>query len=304
MTYSLNAYFSWEVCGTSRCAWPPSRPSCNCRCNNPSVLPACAGFTQNSLHSGESCRWSGHLCLNFQIIFRTSLLCIDDHKYYVRWNNKSKTVPICNLAISFSVSLNGYVKSVWFYLRPTRGSEGKTRFTSGLLRFCVWCAGIGRRTQCSPAADIEECHACIQSGCLWDAPIRLSHTVHEVILPTLLFSALEQTTEHSQNSETHPAGGRNLQKFAKKLSRSSCWKLLSTPFVCLGENFEQSPLKRTFKSKVLARYPENVEWNPFDQDAVNMVSISKPLVGGDCNHNNNNKNIVKVIVMVLDAENL
>lgn len=58
---------------------------------------------------------------------------------------------------------------------------------------------------------------------------------------------------------------------------------LSTPFVCLGENFEQSPLKRTFKSKVLARYPENVEWNPFDQDAVNMVSISKPLVGGDCN---------------------
>lgn len=47
-------------------------------------------------------------------------------------------------------------------------------------------------------------------------------------------------------------------------------------FLCLlvhpGENFEQSPLKRTFKSKVLARYPENVEWNPFDQDAVNMVS--------------------------------
>lgn len=44
------------------------------------------------------------------------------------------------------------------------------------------------------------------------------------------------------------------------------------PFlICPGENFEQSPLKRTFKSKVLARYPENVEWNPFDQDAVNMV---------------------------------
>uniref|UniRef100_A0A3Q4GHG1 DENN/MADD domain containing 5B n=1 Tax=Neolamprologus brichardi TaxID=32507 RepID=A0A3Q4GHG1_NEOBR len=44
------------------------------------------------------------------------------------------------------------------------------------------------------------------------------------------------------------------------------------PFlICSGENFEQSPLKRTFKSKVLARYPENVEWNPFDQDAVNMV---------------------------------
>lgn len=41
-----------------------------------------------------------------------------------------------------------------------------------------------------------------------------------------------------------------------------------------GENFEQTPLRRTFKSKVLARYPENVEWNPFDQDAVGMVSIS------------------------------
>jgi len=38
-----------------------------------------------------------------------------------------------------------------------------------------------------------------------------------------------------------------------------------------GVDLEQSPLKRTFKSKVLARYPENVEWNPFDQDAVNMV---------------------------------
>ena len=38
-----------------------------------------------------------------------------------------------------------------------------------------------------------------------------------------------------------------------------------------GENFEQSPLRRTFKSKVLAHYPDNVEWNPFDQDAVGMV---------------------------------
>ncbi|KAM7377835.1 hypothetical protein PAMA_012977 [Pampus argenteus] len=44
-----------------------------------------------------------------------------------------------------------------------------------------------------------------------------------------------------------------------------------------GENFEQSPLKRTFKSKVLARYPENVEWNPFDQDAVNMLCLPKGL---------------------------
>uniref|UniRef100_A0A6Q2ZJM3 DENN domain containing 5B n=1 Tax=Esox lucius TaxID=8010 RepID=A0A6Q2ZJM3_ESOLU len=42
-------------------------------------------------------------------------------------------------------------------------------------------------------------------------------------------------------------------------------------------NFEQSPLKRTFKSKVLAHYPENVEWNPFDRDAVNMLCMPKGL---------------------------
>uniref|UniRef100_A0AAQ4QKQ6 DENN domain containing 5B n=1 Tax=Gasterosteus aculeatus aculeatus TaxID=481459 RepID=A0AAQ4QKQ6_GASAC len=44
-----------------------------------------------------------------------------------------------------------------------------------------------------------------------------------------------------------------------------------------SENLEQSPLKRTFKSKVLAHYPENVEWNPFDQDAVNMLCMPKGL---------------------------
>ncbi|XP_076023478.1 DENN domain-containing protein 5B-like isoform X2 [Genypterus blacodes] len=44
-----------------------------------------------------------------------------------------------------------------------------------------------------------------------------------------------------------------------------------------GENFKQSPLKRTFKSKVLAHFPENVEWNPFDQDAVNMLCMPKGL---------------------------
>uniref|UniRef100_A0A4W3GGV4 DENN/MADD domain containing 5B n=1 Tax=Callorhinchus milii TaxID=7868 RepID=A0A4W3GGV4_CALMI len=43
------------------------------------------------------------------------------------------------------------------------------------------------------------------------------------------------------------------------------------------ENFEQSPLRRTFKSKVLAHYPQNVEWNPFDQDAVNMLCMPKGL---------------------------
>uniref|UniRef100_A0A673Z082 DENN domain containing 5A n=1 Tax=Salmo trutta TaxID=8032 RepID=A0A673Z082_SALTR len=44
-----------------------------------------------------------------------------------------------------------------------------------------------------------------------------------------------------------------------------------------SENFEQSPLRRTFKSKVLAHYPENVEWSPFDQDAVGMLCMPKGL---------------------------
>uniref|UniRef100_A0AAY4AZX3 DENN domain-containing protein 5B n=1 Tax=Denticeps clupeoides TaxID=299321 RepID=A0AAY4AZX3_9TELE len=39
----------------------------------------------------------------------------------------------------------------------------------------------------------------------------------------------------------------------------------------------QSPLKRTFKSKVLCHYPENVDWNPFDQDAVSMLCMPKGL---------------------------
>ncbi|XP_068163131.1 DENN domain-containing protein 5B isoform X2 [Antennarius striatus] len=49
------------------------------------------------------------------------------------------------------------------------------------------------------------------------------------------------------------------------------------PAAATGEDLEQSPLRRTFKSKVLARYPENVEWNPFDQDAVNMLCLPKGL---------------------------
>ncbi|KAM5299269.1 DENN domain-containing protein 5B isoform 2-T2 [Ctenodactylus gundi] len=44
-----------------------------------------------------------------------------------------------------------------------------------------------------------------------------------------------------------------------------------------GENFDQSPLKRTFKSKVLAHYPQNIDWSPFDQDAVNMLCMPKGL---------------------------
>ncbi|XP_053541979.1 DENN domain-containing protein 5B isoform X7 [Ictalurus punctatus] len=49
------------------------------------------------------------------------------------------------------------------------------------------------------------------------------------------------------------------------------------PDALAGENFDQSPLKRTFKSKVLAHYPENIACNPFDQDAVNMLCMPKGL---------------------------
>lgn len=38
-----------------------------------------------------------------------------------------------------------------------------------------------------------------------------------------------------------------------------------------GEAFEQSPLRRSFKSKVLVHYPENTDRSPFNKDAVNMV---------------------------------
>uniref|UniRef100_A0A8C1IJZ4 DENN/MADD domain containing 5B n=1 Tax=Cyprinus carpio TaxID=7962 RepID=A0A8C1IJZ4_CYPCA len=57
-----------------------------------------------------------------------------------------------------------------------------------------------------------------------------------------------------------------------------CKSILVVTFTTfLGENFDQSPLKRTFKSKVLAHYPKNIECNPFDQDAVNMLCMPKGL---------------------------
>lgn len=59
---------------------------------------------------------------------------------------------------------------------------------------------------------------------------------------------------------------------AMPLFPSSTYLFFSCP--SSGENFDQSPLKRTFKSKVLAHYPENIQCNPFDQDAVNMVRMS------------------------------
>uniref|UniRef100_A0A669B8S6 DENN domain containing 5B n=1 Tax=Oreochromis niloticus TaxID=8128 RepID=A0A669B8S6_ORENI len=48
--------------------------------------------------------------------------------------------------------------------------------------------------------------------------------------------------------------------------------------VCLsGEGFEHSPVRRSFKSKVLAHYPENTDRNPFNKDAVNMLCMPRGL---------------------------
>ncbi|XP_061578060.1 DENN domain-containing protein 5B-like [Cololabis saira] len=44
-----------------------------------------------------------------------------------------------------------------------------------------------------------------------------------------------------------------------------------------GENFEQSPIRRSFKSKVLTHYPESTDRNPFNKDAVNMLCMPRGL---------------------------
>lgn len=43
----------------------------------------------------------------------------------------------------------------------------------------------------------------------------------------------------------------------------------------VGENqLQNTPLDRAYKCKVLTHYPESVEWNPFDKDAICLVSGS------------------------------
>ena len=44
-------------------------------------------------------------------------------------------------------------------------------------------------------------------------------------------------------------------------------------YACPGDSLHISPLERSFKAKVLMHFPSNVEWNPFDEDAVRMVSL-------------------------------
>ncbi|XP_061678113.1 DENN domain-containing protein 5B-like isoform X1 [Syngnathoides biaculeatus] len=44
-----------------------------------------------------------------------------------------------------------------------------------------------------------------------------------------------------------------------------------------GESFEQSPIHRSFKSRILVHYPESTDRNPFNQDAVNMLCMPRGL---------------------------
>uniref|UniRef100_A0A8C7FD41 DENN domain containing 5B n=1 Tax=Oncorhynchus kisutch TaxID=8019 RepID=A0A8C7FD41_ONCKI len=44
-----------------------------------------------------------------------------------------------------------------------------------------------------------------------------------------------------------------------------------------GAAFEQSPIRRSFRSKVLAHYPESTDRSPFNRDAVNMLCMPRGL---------------------------
>ncbi|XP_052822652.1 DENN domain-containing protein 5B isoform X4 [Octopus bimaculoides] len=49
------------------------------------------------------------------------------------------------------------------------------------------------------------------------------------------------------------------------------------PDTLSGDNLHCAPLRRPYKSKVLAHYPETVPWNPFDKEAVGMLCLPKGL---------------------------
>ncbi|XP_078582428.1 DENN domain-containing protein 5B-like isoform X9 [Branchiostoma floridae x Branchiostoma japonicum] len=44
-----------------------------------------------------------------------------------------------------------------------------------------------------------------------------------------------------------------------------------------AHNLQLTPLERSYNSKVLAHYPDNVVWNPFDESAVGMLCLPKGL---------------------------
>lgn len=49
------------------------------------------------------------------------------------------------------------------------------------------------------------------------------------------------------------------------------------PDLLAGDSLHCTPLDRPFRSKVLAHYPENVSWNPFDESAVGMLCLPRGL---------------------------
>uniref|UniRef100_A0A4W5R838 DENN/MADD domain containing 5B n=1 Tax=Hucho hucho TaxID=62062 RepID=A0A4W5R838_9TELE len=57
----------------------------------------------------------------------------------------------------------------------------------------------------------------------------------------------------------------------------SLFQHLSSLISFLGESFEQSPIRRSFKSKVLSHYPESTDRSPFNRDAVNMLCMPRGL---------------------------
>uniref|UniRef100_A0A3P9MQA1 DENN domain-containing protein 5B-like n=1 Tax=Oryzias latipes TaxID=8090 RepID=A0A3P9MQA1_ORYLA len=61
---------------------------------------------------------------------------------------------------------------------------------------------------------------------------------------------------------------------------SSHAAVVTTPSVCAwnaGESFEQSPIRRSFKSKVLVHHPESTDRHPFNKDAINMLCMPRGL---------------------------
>uniref|UniRef100_A0A3P9JBX0 DENN domain-containing protein 5B-like n=1 Tax=Oryzias latipes TaxID=8090 RepID=A0A3P9JBX0_ORYLA len=54
------------------------------------------------------------------------------------------------------------------------------------------------------------------------------------------------------------------------------WQLNFAPQSALA-NFEQSPIRRSFKSKVLVHHPESTDRHPFNKDAINMLCMPRGL---------------------------
>ena len=62
-------------------------------------------------------------------------------------------------------------------------------------------------------------------------------------------------------------------------SRSRCFVFDNDNDLSIaGDSLHISPLERSYKAKVLMHFPSNVEWNPFDEDAVRMVSLLPKLL--------------------------